>query len=120
MNMPGMQHDHSTQAPDFIEEIMHHATPGTSAEPNSAATPMIMKSAGSWNFMFHFNVSLNLQQQSGPRGGDKFFATSWFMPMAQHKLGPGQITLRTMLSLDPGTVTGRLYPELFQQGETAF
>jgi hypothetical protein len=123
-SQPDAQHQHSqaSQPPSdpFIEEILHHATPGTSAEPNSATTPMIMKHAGDWMFMFHFDVSLNLQQQSGPRGGDKFFATSWFMPMAQHKLGPGQITLRAMFSLDPGTVTGRLYPELFQQGETAF
>jgi hypothetical protein len=120
MNMPGMQHDHTAESTDFIGQILHHATPGTSAEPNSSFAPMIMEPLGGWNFMFHFNVFLNLQQQSGPRGGDKFFATSWFMPMAQHKLGPGQITLRTMLSLDPGTVTNRLYPELFQQGETAF
>ncbi|HXR97771.1 MAG TPA: hypothetical protein VN709_08000, partial [Terriglobales bacterium] len=35
-------------------------------------------------------------------------------------LGPGQLTIRTMLSLEPTTVTGRRYPELFQQGETAY
>ena len=32
----------------------------------------------------------------------------------------GQLTLRTMLSLEPATVTQRFYPLLFQQGETAF
>jgi hypothetical protein len=30
------------------------------------------------------------------------------------------LTLRTMLSLEPATVSGRRYPELFQQGETAY
>lgn len=120
MNMPGMQHDQMAQSPTFIDEILQHATPGTSAEPNSTAAPMIMKSAGKWMFMFHFTAFLNFEQQSGPRGYDKVFSTSWFMPMAQRRLGPGQLTLRTMLSLDPGTVTGRFYPELFQQGETAF
>jgi hypothetical protein len=40
--------------------------------------------------------------------------------MAQHKLGPGVFTVRTMLSLEPATVTDRRYPLLFQQGETAF
>jgi hypothetical protein len=120
MDMPGMQHGHMAQTPAFIDEILQHTTPGTSAEPNSAAAPMIMKTAGKWAFMFHFTAFLNAEQQSGPRGSDKVFSTNWFMPMAQRRLGPGQLTLRTMLSFEPGTVTGRFYPELFQQGETAF
>jgi len=32
----------------------------------------------------------------------------------------GELTLRAMLSLEPATISGRYYPELFQQGETAF
>jgi hypothetical protein len=40
--------------------------------------------------------------------------------MAQHKLGNGTLTLRSMLSLEAATITDRRYPELFQQGETAF
>jgi hypothetical protein len=44
--------------------------------------------------------------------------------MATRQLGShgqdGQLTLRTMLSLEPATISGRQYPELFQQGETAF
>jgi hypothetical protein len=70
--------------------------------------------------MFHANVFITDEQQSGPRGGDKFFSTNWFMPMAQRKLGPGVFAVRTMLSLEPATVTDRRYPLLFQQGETAF
>jgi hypothetical protein len=42
------------------------------------------------------------------------------MGMAQHHAGPGTFTARMMLSLEPATVTGRQYPLLFQQGETAF
>src|SRR5437588_12213920 len=42
------------------------------------------------------------------------------MPMAQRDAGPGTLTLRAMLSLEPATVTGRRYPELLQVGETAF
>src|SRR5262249_9614280 len=68
----------------------------------------------------HGQLFLNFLQQSGPRGYDKIFSTNWFMPMAQRQLGPGQLTLRTMISLEPATVTQRFYPELFQQGETAF
>ena len=70
--------------------------------------------------MFHGVLFLNEIQQSGPRGADKFFSTNWFMPMAQRKLGGGTLTLRTMLSLEPATVSNRRYPELFQQGETAY
>ena len=70
--------------------------------------------------MFHANVFITAEQQSSARGGDKFFSTNWFMPMAQRTLGPGIFTARTMLSLEPATVTDRRYPLLFQQGETAF
>jgi hypothetical protein len=81
---------------------------------------MIMVQKESWMLMFHGEVFLNFLQQSGPRGYDKIFSTNWFMPMAQRQLGPGLLTLRTMVSLEPATVTQRFYPELFQQGETAF
>ncbi len=126
MNMPGMnmdtagQSDAMSQPETFIEEILHHATPGTSAEPNTTQEPMLMRNAGNWLLMFHGTVFLNVAQQSGPRGYDKVFSTNWFMPMAQRRIGRGELTLRTMLSLDPATVTQRFYPELFQQGETAF
>jgi hypothetical protein len=70
--------------------------------------------------MFHGEAFLSTTQQSGPRGYDKVFSTNWFMPMAQRQIGRGQFTLRTMLSLEPATVTQRSYPLLFQQGETAF
>ncbi len=70
--------------------------------------------------MFHANAFVVDEQQSSPRGGDKFFSTNWFMGMAQRPLGPGVFTARAMLSLEPATVTDRRYPLLFQQGETAF
>src|SRR3954470_567100 len=108
-------------AKTFVDAIQHHSTSGTSAEPNSAAhKPMLMAMKGRWRLMFHGQVFLNALQQSGPRGADKVFSTNWFMPMAQTQLGPGTFTARVMLSLEPGTITHRYYPELFQQGETAF
>lgn len=70
--------------------------------------------------MLHGELFLNELQQSGPRGADKFFSSNWFMPMAQRQFGKGTLTLRTMLSLEPATVSDRRYPELFQQGEEAF
>lgn len=137
--MPGMQHRQQKpgakqkptmgamqsggmkmQTKSFSDYIRHHFSSGTSAEPNSTPSPMLMTTKGQWTLMFHGVAWLNELQQSGPRGGDKWFSTNWFMPMAQHDLGPGQLTLRAMLSLEPATVTERRYPELFQQGETAF
>src|SRR5215813_3941031 len=40
--------------------------------------------------------------------------------MIARDFGRQTITLRTMLSLEPATVTQRRYPELFQSGETAY
>jgi hypothetical protein len=113
MNMSG-------KASSFIENIEHHASSGTSAEPNSTPAPMLMTMRGDWMLMFHANAFIVDTQQSSPRGGDKLFSTNWFMPMAQHAWGPGQLTLRAMFSLEPATITGRQYPLLFQQGETAY
>jgi hypothetical protein len=108
----------------FTQEIEAHATSGTSAEPNSTPAPMLMSMHGAgssaWMLMLHGNGFVSDIQQTSPRGGDKLFSTNWAMPMAQRALGPGQLTLRAMLSLEPATVTGRQYPLLFQQGETAY
>jgi hypothetical protein len=104
----------------FLQEIVRHAGSGTSAEPNSTPVPMLMTKKGKWTLMFHANVFVLDEQQSSPRGGDKFFSTNWFMGMAQHPAGPGVFTARAMLSLEPATITGRQYPLLFQEGETAF
>ncbi|MGH9615827.1 MAG: hypothetical protein ACRD28_03725 [Acidobacteriaceae bacterium] len=115
--MPGMNLGSPST---FRNEIMRHAASGTSAEPNSTPMPMMMTMRGRWMLMFHANGFITDEQQTSPRGGDKFFSTNWFMPMAQRKLGPGPLTLRAMFSLEPATVTDRRYPLLFQQGETAF
>ena len=123
MNMPGMSGtspDMNMQPSSLIEKLEQHASSGTDAEPNSTPSVMLMRKSGNWMLMFHGTVFVNEVQQSGPSGADKFFATSWFMPMAQRKLSHGTLTLRTMLSLDPATVPKRRYPELFQQGETAY
>ena len=108
----------------FLQQIQHHASSGTTAEPNSTPTPMLMTMKGRWMLMFHANAFVTDTQQSSAqtqeRGGDKLYSTNWFMPMAERRLGPGQLTVRTMFSLEPATVSQRQYPLLFQQGETAF
>ena len=123
MQMTGMS-DHAmnmeTAPESFLGEIQYHSTSGTSAEPNSTPISMLMTSKDRWRLMFHGEAFLNALQQSGARGGDKVFSTNWFMPMAQTQLGRGTFTARVMLSLELATITQRYYPELFQQGETAF
>ena len=130
--MPDMNHEQTPgvkmddmasmhmQPETFIQEILHHTSSGTSAEPNSTPTVMLMTMKASWTLMFHANLFLTDLQQSSPRGGDKFFSTNWFMSMAQRQVGPGVFTARVMLSLEAATITNRRYPLLFQQGETAF
>ena len=127
--MPGMQHSHGMQhehgnmemkPATLIENIENHMGDGTSVEPNSTPTPMLMTTKGNWMLMLHGLGFINMEQQSGTRGYDKIFSTNWAMGMAQHDFAGGKLTLRAMLSLDPATVTHRYYPELFQTGETAF
>src|SRR5947199_4242784 len=120
----GMQMDESgamsMHAKNFLQEIIHHGSSGTSAEPDSTPVPMLMTTKRNWALMFHANAFVIDEQQNGHRGYDKFFSTNWFMGMAQHKAGQGTFTARMMLSLEPATISDRRYPLLFQQGETAF
>jgi len=109
---PGMQHD--AGPPDVMEAS------GTSLNPASSPMNMLHLNAGRWRFMIHGTAFLEDTQQSGPRGHDKLFSTSWFMTEAERRLAGGTFAVRAMLSLEPATVTGRRYPELFQTGETAY
>ena len=112
--MPAMQPQ------SFLEAIEQHGGSGTSAQPVSTPLPMMMEMHGGWMLMLHGEAFILDEQQTGPRGADKLFSTNWAMPMAQRQMGRGKLTLRGMFSLEPGTITGREYPLLFQQGETAF
>ncbi len=82
--------------------------------------PMLMSRIGGWNLMWMGQAFVVATQQSGPRGRDKVYSVNWGMLGAVHQLGRGSIMLRSMVSLDPLTVTGRQYPLLFQTGESAF
>jgi len=125
MSMPSSDQEASAavmrmQPQNFLEAIEAHTTSGTSAEPDSTPTAMLMTMKGPWMLMFHANAFVVDEQESSPRGRAKLFSTNWFMPMAQRGMGPGVFTIRAMLSLEPATITGRQYPLLFQQGETAY
>lgn len=116
--MSGMPAEHSSKS--LVDLLEHHAASGTDAAPASTPEHMMMIMKKRWTFMFHGEAFLNELQQTGPRGFDKVFSTNWVMLMAQHKLARGTFTVRTMLSLEPASVSQQRYPELFQEGETAF
>ena len=115
-----------TPATTLIEAELRHANSGTSIEPPSTPVSTLMRNDRGWMLMLHGSAFIadTQQQAQSHRGSDKLFSTNWLMPMAMHQLGSngryGQLTLRTMFSLEPATVSARQYPELFQQGETAF
>jgi hypothetical protein len=94
---------------------------GTAENPAGWPMPMIMTHFNNWNAMFMGLGFLSDTQQSGPRGGDKLYATNWFMVSAEHRVGAdGAFQAELMLSLEPATITDRRYPLLFQTGETAY
>jgi hypothetical protein len=93
---------------------------GTAVQPSAWPMPMVMTNAGSWSLLWMGQAFLVSTQQTGPLGADKLYSTNWGMLGAMHRLGGGGIMLRTMLSLEPATITERRYPLLFQTGETAF
>ena len=70
-----------------------------------------------WMLMSDGLLFATANHQGGPRGGDEFVSTNWWMGMANRSLGKGQLTLIGMLSLDAATATARGYRELFQSGE---
>jgi hypothetical protein len=103
----------------MAQDLMSMAS-GTSENPESGSLPMIMATHKDWSFMLMGQAYVIDTQQTGPRGGDKFYAPNWGMFAASHDLHGGTVQFDLMLSLDPATVTERRYPELFQTGETAF
>ncbi len=102
------------------EDFFMGESSGTAVQPSAWPMPMVMTSIGSWRLMWMGQAFLVDTQQTGPLGADKFYSTNWGMLGAMHRLGSGSVLLRTMLSLEPATVTERRYPLLFQTGETAF
>ena len=107
-DMPGMKPAEPMQAS------------GTSMNPAATPMDMVHLNAGRWTLMLHGEVFIAEIQQTGPRGTDKFASMNWFMAQAAHPLAGGAFSLRSMVSLDPATITEERYPELFQTGETAY
>src|SRR5262245_13416774 len=104
-----------------VENSVGFKASGTSIEPRttSESAAMIHQPLGNWTLMLHANAFAVDLQQTGLRGRDKFFSSNWLMPAVSRPFGRQSVTFRTMLSLEPATITNRKYPLLFQTGETA-
>lgn len=70
-----------------------------------------------WQFMQDGVLFAEFNHQGGPRGGNELVAPNWWMGMATRKVRSSQLTVTTMLSLDPATVGKSGYGEIFQVGE---
>lgn len=104
----------------LAQDVVTSQAAGTGRNPAAAPMSMLMFQSGRWFFMLHGQLFLDHSNAAGPRGGEKTFATNWVMGTASRAVGRGRLAFRSMLSLEPATISQRRYPELFQTGETAF
>ncbi len=74
--------------------------------------------SGNWMLMLHGSVAAQYTKATGPRGDDKFYATSMAMLMAERETSFGRVQLKSMFSLEPAMDPSG-YPNLFASGETA-
>jgi uncharacterized membrane protein len=91
---------------------------GTAWQPDSTPVRAYSFMEGDWMLMLHGNVHVGYDFQSSRRGEDQWLSTNWVMFMASHPLAGGDVSFRTMLSLEPATVGRDGYPELLQTGES--
>ncbi|MFI4935625.1 MAG: hypothetical protein ACHP7N_13455 [Caulobacterales bacterium] len=118
MDMPGMDLSGAMMAGDLGAYTMMRDASGTSWQPESTPMEGISGKVGGWTGMLHGDLVGVYDHQGGPRGGDKTFSESMLMVMGQRAAGPGILTLRAMLSLEP--LMGKDgYPLMLQTGETA-
>jgi hypothetical protein len=110
--MPGMA------MPGALGISMNRMGSGTTWIPDAVSLPSRHVTAGPWSVMLHGFVFAQYNRQSGPRGDAQLGSLNWAMLMASRSLAGGVFQARTMLSLDPWTVTNRGYPLLLQTGET--
>ena len=120
--MPGMEHGRTTDDADEITGDYVTKGPaegsGTARLPaREGAMPGLHIMSGNWMLMAHGQVSAQYSKATGPRGDDKFYATSMAMLSAERETSFGRIQFKSMLSLEPAMKPDG-YPNLFATGET--
>jgi hypothetical protein len=122
--MPGMTmaNPGSSQGPGMMQNPlgvpMERLASGTTWIPDAVSIPTRNFTAGSWDMMLHGFGFVQENGQKNTRGAWQFGSLNWAMLMASREVAHGRVQLRTMLSLDPATVTDSGYPLLLQTGET--
>lgn len=119
VTMTGMKHhsaDDMMIGPAGVS--MERMGSGTTWIPDAVTLPSRRRMLGDWMLMAHGFVFVQYDKQGGERGDDQFGSLNWGMLMATHDFAGGRFQARTMLSLDPLTVTKHGYPLLLQTGET--
>ena len=116
--MPGMHHSAEDMMIGPVGVSMERMGSGTTWIPDAVTLPSRRRMLGEWMIMAHGFVFAQYDNQSGERGDDQFGSLNWGMLMATHDFAGGRFQARTMLSLDPLTVTNRGYPLLLQTGES--
>jgi hypothetical protein len=91
---------------------------GTSWQPEASPMQGLHFMRNDWSFMVHGFADVIYDRQGGKRGDEDWFSVNMLMLMAQRKVGPGTLGVRSMWSLEPATVGRNGYPELLQTGET--
>ncbi|HWF77534.1 MAG TPA: hypothetical protein VN694_10200 [Caulobacteraceae bacterium] len=114
MDMGGM----TMMAGQLGDYSMMRDASGTSWQPDSTPMDGFSWASGGWTGMLHGYANLVYDHQGGPRGDTQTFVEGMLMAMAQRPVGPGVLTLRSMLSPDPAMGPAG-YPLLLQTGETA-
>ena len=103
--------------PDPLGVSMDRLGSGTTWIPEAVSLPSLNFPASTWDLMLHGFVFGQYDAQGGSRGASQLGSLNWGMLMATHELAGGRFQARTMLSLDPATVTPGGYPLLLQTGE---
>ena len=118
MPMPHQTQPMSMNMNDPLGISMERMGSGTTWIPDAVPLPARHFMTGSWLIMLHGFGFVQYDKQGGPRGADQFGSLNWAMLMASRDLLGGRFQARTMLSLDPATVSNRGYPLLLQSGES--
>ena len=98
MNMPGM-HMQMDKAED-TSLPSPHAGSGTAWQPASVSEHEWMWMRGGWMVMAHGSISIDFNDQGGPRGEGKAESVNYGMLMEQHAFGRGTLLLRQMFSAE--------------------
>ena len=119
MDMSGMDMGDMSMTGMYGPYAMSREASGTSWQPEAARHEGVHLMRGAWMVMLHGFADVVYDDQGGPRGDTRVFSDNMAMAMAQRRLGPGTLGLRSMISMEPASIGKEGYPLLLQTGETA-